>query len=285
MNLQDGSKTYSIQGYIDRLTWDPTTETYEIHDYKTGATVPTQEEADQDRQLALYQLGIMQRWPDAKNFKLIWHYLASDKDIVSSRTQTDLAELEKDVIASIHRIEEEAKVGRWEVRVGRLCEWCEYKEICPAWKHPIAMEALPPNEYLKDTGVQLVQKYAELENKKADLQVEIKTLSAEPAKIEQAALAYAQKENITTIDGPEHRLLMKGEEEFRAPTKSEDPFAWGLLRTTLKNAGKLEDVSTVNSAMLKFGMRRGQWPADVVKSIMGLVKQGIKKSVALVKKS
>ena len=59
-----------------------------------------------------------------------------------------------------------------------------------------------------------------------------------------------------TIDGPEHRLLIKNEEDFKAPTKAEDPFAWELIRTTLKNAGKLEDVSTVNSAMLKFAVKK-----------------------------
>ncbi len=284
MKLKDGDKSYSVQGYIDRLTWDPETETYEIHDYKTGSAVPTQEEADEDRQLALYQLGIMQRWPDAKNFKLIWHYLATGKTIVSSRKPSDLASLEKEVIEVIHHIEEETKLGRWDVRVSRLCDWCEYKSICPAWKHPVAMEALPPNEYLKDTGVQLVQKYADLENRKADLQAEIKTLSLEQGKIEEAAIAYAQKENVVTIDGPEHRLTLKSEDDFKAPTKAEDPFSWELLRTTLKNAGKWEDVSTVNSGMLKFAMRKGKWPPDLVKSIMGLVKQGVKKSISLVKK-
>src|SRR5258706_5754770 len=284
MKLKDGDKTYTIQGYIDRLTWDPESETYEIHDYKTGSTVPTQGEADEDRQLALYQLGILQRWPDAKRVKLIWHYLASGKDIVSTRSQTDLATLEREVIEAIHHIEDEIKLGRWDVRVSQLCEWCEYKSICPAWKHPVAMEVLTPNEYLKDTGVQLVQKYAALEARKADHQAEIKTLSQEQPKIEEAALAYAQQENLLTLDGPEHRLVIKNEDAFRAPTKSEDPFAWELLRTTLKNAGKLEDVSTVNSAMLKFAMKRGKWPPELVKSVMGLITQGIKKSISLVKK-
>jgi len=36
--------------------------------------------------------------------------------------------------------------------------------------------------------------------------------------------------------------------------------------------------------MLKFAMKKGKWPADVVKSVMGLVTQGIKKSISLVKK-
>ncbi len=284
MKLKDGDKTYSIQGYIDRLTWDPDTETYEIHDYKTGSAVPTQEEADEDRQLALYQMGIKQRWPDAKRIKLIWHYLATDKEITSSRTEANLASLEREVIDVIHQIEEEVKIGRWDVRVTRLCDWCEYKSICPAWKHPTAMEGLPPNEYLKDTGVQLVAKYAELEASKADHQAEIKNISQEQAKIEEAALTYAKEEDILSIDGPEHRLVIKNEDEFRAPTKAEDPFAWELLRTTLKNGGKLEDVSTVNSAMLKFAIKRGKWPPELVKSVMGLITQGIKKSISLVKK-
>lgn len=282
--LKDGDKSYSLVGYIDRLTWVPETETYEIHDYKTGSHVPTQEDADQDRQLALYHLGLLQRWPDAKNVKLIWHYLASDKEIVSSRTLSDLQALEREVIDVIHKIEQETQVGRWEVRMSALCGWCEYKPLCPAYKHPIAMEALPPNEYLQDTGVQLVQKYAALEAQKSDHLAEIKRLEGEQKKIEEAALVFAEKQGVTVLDGPEHRLIFKSEEEFKVPRKTDDPFAWELLRTTLKNAKKLEDVSTVNGAMLKWAIKRGSWPADLVKSITGLITQSVKKSISLVKK-
>src|SRR2546425_9909573 len=119
MRLMDGDKSYSVLGYIDRLSWDQATETYEIHDYKTGSGVPTQEEADEDRQLALYQLGIKQRWPDAKRIKLVWHYLATDKEIVSTRSETDLTSLEREVVGVIHQIEDEAKLGRWDVRTSR----------------------------------------------------------------------------------------------------------------------------------------------------------------------
>src|SRR5258708_274374 len=89
LKLHDGDKLYSVQGYIDRLTWLPQEETYEIHDYKTSSSLPTQEDADQDRQLALYQLGISQRWPDAKKVRLVWHYLAFDKQLVSTRSPSD----------------------------------------------------------------------------------------------------------------------------------------------------------------------------------------------------
>ena len=109
-------------------------------------------------------------------------------------------------------------------------------------------------------------------------------LLADMPGVKAGALNIDLHENVLTLDGPEHRLVIKNEEEFRAPTKSEDPFAWELLRTTLKNAGKLEEVSTVNSAMLKFKLKKEKWPPDVVKSIMGLVTTGIKKTISLVKK-
>jgi putative RecB family exonuclease len=284
LKLKEGERIYTLQGYIDRITWVAETGSYEIHDYKTGSTLPTQEDADQDRQLALYQMGLAQRWPDARKVRLIWHYLAADKEIVSSRSEADLASLEQEVIADIHHIEEEGRLGRWGVRVSRLCDWCEYKPMCPAWKHPVAMEALPANEYLKDTGVQLVEKYAGLENRKADLQAEIKKLDQEKAKVEEAALAFAEKEGVLAIDGPEHRLVIRSEDDLKAPTKAEDPFAWELLRNTLKNAGRLEEVSTVNSGMLKFALRKKLWPPELVKSILGLVTKQVKKTISLVKK-
>jgi len=285
LKLRDDKREYVVQGFIDRLTWQPETETYEIHDYKTGGTLPSQEEADQDRQLALYQLGLLQRWPDARNVKLIWHYLAADKELTSSRTRADLETLEKEVIAMIHAIESEAARGQWNVRVSRLCEWCEYKALCPAFKHPLAMESVPVNEYLQDTGVQLVQKYAGLEERKAGLQAETEKINAEQKKIEEAIFAYAQKEELLAIDGPNHKILIKMEEELRVPRKGEDPFAWELLRTTLKNAGKLEGVSTVNGAMLRYAMRKGKWPAELVGSILGLATQTVRKTISLVKKS
>jgi putative RecB family exonuclease len=284
MKLKDGDKVYSIQGYIDRLTWIPEEETYEIHDYKTSNSMPTQEDADQDRQLALYQLGIVQRWPDAKKVRLIWHYLSFDKTLTSTRTPSDLAALERDVVEVIHKIEKEAALGRWEVKVSRLCEWCEYKPICPAWKHPVAMEALPVNDYFQDSGVQLVEQYADLEERKADLQAQIRTIEGEQAKISEAVIAYGEKEGVSTLDGPGYRLQVRTEEDWKAPRKTEDPLSWELLRTTLKNAQKLEEVSTVNARMLQFAMRRGKWPEALVKSIMSLIITGVRKTVQLVKK-
>jgi len=188
------------------------------------------------------------------------------------------------VVRAIHAIEQESKAGQWNVRLSALCGWCEYKPLCPAFKHAMTVQALPENEYFKDSGVQLVQHYAALESQKSDLQAQIKQVELEQKKVEEAALRQAEEQNVVSFDGPQHRLHIKVEDEWKVPRKMEDPLAWELLRTTLKNAGKLEDVSTVNANMLRFAMKRGKWPEPLVKSLTSLITQGIKKTVSLIKK-
>jgi len=63
MNIRfslDDEDKYRMTGYIDRLS-RTNDDVYEIHDYKTSAHLPTQEDADSDRQLALYHIGIQKR--------------------------------------------------------------------------------------------------------------------------------------------------------------------------------------------------------------------------------
>ena len=55
----------------------------------------------------------------------------------------------------------------------------------------MAVESLPPNEYLNEEGVTLVNRYVEMKERKRLLNEEI---DAELSKIEEALYAYAQKE-------------------------------------------------------------------------------------------
>ncbi|MFO7872318.1 MAG: PD-(D/E)XK nuclease family protein, partial [Candidatus Undinarchaeales archaeon] len=52
----DGTGNYKLQGYIDRIAQNGST--YEVHDYKTSSHLPLQKHLDEDRQLALYSIGI-----------------------------------------------------------------------------------------------------------------------------------------------------------------------------------------------------------------------------------
>ncbi len=74
-----------IQGYVDRLS--VTREgLWQIHDYKTGRWLPSQQDLDRDRQLALYQIGVQRQFPrQARDVELVWHYLAHDLEMRSRR--------------------------------------------------------------------------------------------------------------------------------------------------------------------------------------------------------
>ena len=74
-NLKKDKKEYRFVGILDRLDWNDKKKIFEIHDYKTSGSLMTQEEANQDYQLPLYQLALMSQWPEAVKTKLVWHFL------------------------------------------------------------------------------------------------------------------------------------------------------------------------------------------------------------------
>ena len=119
---------YRVRGIVDRIVRTPD-EAIEIHDYKTGQRVPRQEQLDQDRQLALYQMGVALRFGHDGPIRLVWHYLLSDQLRTSSRTPEALASLRDETIGLIDRIRAERE---FEPRPSALCRWCEYSKLCPA---------------------------------------------------------------------------------------------------------------------------------------------------------
>ena len=136
----DEDDRYRVQGVIDRIVRAPD-EAIEIHDYKTGQRVPRQAELDQDRQLALYQIGVSRRFGHEGPMRLVWHYLLSDQVRTSTRTPEDLGALCRDTIDLIDRIRAERS---FEPRPGPLCRWCEYQGICPAFAEAAPVEPTEP---------------------------------------------------------------------------------------------------------------------------------------------
>lgn len=119
---------YAVQGFVDRIarTRDGAIE---IQDYKTSARVPSQADADDDRQLALYQIGVGERFGAERPVRLVWRYLRQRRTLVSTRTPEQLDALGAQTRALIDEIRSET---RFEARPSALCRWCEYREGCPA---------------------------------------------------------------------------------------------------------------------------------------------------------
>jgi len=231
--MLDDAGEYKLQGYIDRVM-ETEEGYYEVHDYKTNSRLPLPEYLENDRQLALYAIGIKERYPDVKDVRLVWHFLAFNKEVDSTRTDEELEALKKDVIVLIEKIESDEK---FEAKPSLLCDWCEFKPICKQWSHLYMIQEKPENEYLSDPGVKLVNRYAELKAKEKHVTLDI---YAELEKIEEALIAFSEKEGVETVFGSHHKIRIKDSERYSFPSKSSSDRK--QLVQTLKDLGKWDEV-------------------------------------------
>jgi len=128
---EDGQ--YLMRGIIDRIVEAPD-GTIEIHDYKTGAWVPSQKKLDEDRQLALYQIGLSDRFGPDRPMRLVWHYLQKGQRRTSLRTPEQLEKLRTKTIRVIDRILAETD---YPAKENNLCRWCEYQSHCPVYEESL----------------------------------------------------------------------------------------------------------------------------------------------------
>jgi putative RecB family exonuclease len=249
-----GDGKYKIKGYIDRL--DRTKDgVYEIHDYKTSGSLPLQESLDADRQLALYEIGIRKKNPNVKEVRLIWHYLVFDADVSSTRTAEQLEDLKKETIGLIDKIEADNEFKHNE---NPLCEWCDYWAYCPAKKHLVKVEALPPEEFLSEDGVMLVNKYASAWDR-------AKEAEEEKERLRLVLIAYAQKEGVETIIGSDRTVKVTFEESLKFPSK--DAPEREELNKIIKAAGLWEEVSELDKKSLEEAIETGKWDKKLIKKI------------------
>jgi putative RecB family exonuclease len=253
-SLDDGGR-YQFQGVIDRLarTQDGV---HLIHDYKTSAYLPSQEDADNDRQLAFYQIGVQKRWPHVQEVNLVWHYLAFDCQLVSQRSQEMIAQLVGQTMRLIDEIE---ATQEFLPKESDHCEWCEYPDLCPTRKHLYTVEALPINEYLSEPGVALVNRYAELKEKAGEI-------DEETEKVKEALIDYARQQGVTAIRGNRHKVRVKLDEKLKFPRKGE-PHR-DNLEDTIVRAGKWLEVSHLDTTALTRIVEEGLWDKELIAQVM-----------------
>ncbi|MEM3402565.1 MAG: PD-(D/E)XK nuclease family protein, partial [Candidatus Hadarchaeales archaeon] len=247
---------YKLKGFIDRLAAFPD-GLYEIHDYKTSRTLPAQPQLDADRQLALYQIGIQQQWEDVRRVDLVWHYLFHDKELRSKRTEEQLEELKREVLSVIHQIERAEELDDFPPRRD-YCQWCEFQGVCPEWSHERRVLELPRNEFMKEPGVRLVDQYAEVKRKAAEL-AELEK------KLREAIVAYAKREGVTSIRGSNCRLYVRIEKSEKFPGAREE--GREELEEVIKEAGRWEEVSMLDVRALAGVVRRAEWPAELLEKL------------------
>ncbi len=271
----DPEGKYKLQGYIDRLMTTGDGK-YEIHDYKTSATLPYEEYLKEDRQLALYALAILNSYQDAKDVKLIWHFLAFDKTMVLQKTQEELDKLKKETIGLIDKVNSTKTFGP---KVSKLCDWCEFRPICPEWKHVYKTEALPSNEFLSEAGVQLVNKYVVLQEEKKKLSEKI---DSELEKIKEAIIKLCEKEGIVMLNGSDHTARIWVKDVLKFPGKTDT--GRKELETIIRQCDLWGELSDLDVFKLSKIVEQKQLPPIVASMILQFARKERIERVYLKKK-
>jgi len=195
---------------IDRLACDKE-RNYYVCDYKTNSSLKPQEELDEDKQLAMYSLWVRQKYPDAKAVKLVWYFLAFDKEMISERNEVQLAQLKAQTEEIIKDIE---ACRDFPTTISALCDYCAYKTICPAWKHEVELEEKTPQQFKDDDGVRMVDELGILEEQKKQAGQRIEELK-------EKVIAFAQQKGLEVVWGTEKKASVKPFDRIEYPKTEE----------------------------------------------------------------
>ena len=244
MTLKDGNQWHVR---IDKFACDKEGNYY-VCDYKTNARMKDQEEADSDRQLAMYSIWVKDKFKDAKSVILVWHMLAFNKDITSIRTEEELKKLEEETINKIKEIEERKD---FPTNVTALCNYCGYQSICPSFMHKLELDKKETiEEFKEDEGVKIVDEFSEVKKNLTELK-------KKEDELKQKLIDYAKQFKIDTVYGSNMKTSVKEIEKVVLPEDKSELIAF------LKNKGIYDDVSMINFMGFQSKVLKGELPQEV----------------------
>jgi putative RecB family exonuclease len=127
-----------LSGVIDRMDRIPGGG-YEIVDYKTSRRLPPKAVVDRDLQLSLYYLAAKEIW-GIEPERLTLYYLLPGERMTTFRTPADADELRRRIATVAERI----AAGKFEPRPNPLCDWCDFQQVCPVFRHKFERERGDP---------------------------------------------------------------------------------------------------------------------------------------------
>ena len=120
-----------LRGYVDRLDVTPGGQ-MRVVDYKTGRSPSERFEAKALFQMKFYGLVLWRvRGEIPRLLQLV--YLGDGAVVRYVPEERDLLALEANLKAVWAAIDRAATTGDWRPSPSRLCDWCDFRDLCPAW--------------------------------------------------------------------------------------------------------------------------------------------------------
>ncbi|MFH1889532.1 MAG: PD-(D/E)XK nuclease family protein [Nanoarchaeota archaeon] len=248
MTLPDGNQWHVR---IDKLGCD-NEGNYFVCDYKTNARMKDQEEADSDRQLAMYSIWVKDRFKDCKSVKLIWHMLAFNKDAISERTEEQLERLQNELVEKIKEIE---NAKEFPTNVTALCNYCGFKSECPSFKHQAELEKIETvEEFKEDAGVKLVDEFSEVKKTLSEL-------NKKEDELKDKLVQYAKQFGIDIVYGSNMKAGVKEIDKVVLPENKVELIAF------LKEKGIWDCISMINFMGFQSKVLKGELGEEVREKI------------------
>ena len=133
---------------------------------------------------------------------------------------------------------------------------------------------------MNDSGVTLVNKYAELQEKKKQLNLD---LYAELEKLEKALINFAEKENVDVVFGSNNKVKISVNKKYKCPLKNSKERL--ILERLLKENGKWNEVAQLDTNAINRIIKDNKWDKELIELLKNHVKYEKTKRLFLSKKN
>lgn len=230
------SEEHTLSGKIDRV--DKLEDgSFEIIDYKTSKKLPSQEAVNNNLQLAIYQIGFLNNWPQfTQPIKVGLYFVRHGIKLSNQLSQEDVAKTKEKTLDIIAQIEEAIENNRFDPNPSALCDWCGYQKQCPMFAHKFKKEeGLPSN----DIDIQkILNEYFQLKETEQEI-------SGRLAELKEKINYYCDEQKLERVFSDDNSMSIVRSSQQRFG------YDWDVVSDVLKSAGKWEDVFEPNNTKLK----------------------------------
>lgn len=239
----------SIGGKIDRVHRDG--NTIHIIDYKTSKDMMSQDAADRDRQLGLYELGIRQEFPDIEAVELHWYMLAHREVVTSVRDEEARRQLAESVCRIAGEIESTTDFRPCE---SKLCGWCDYRDECAEEKRK---RTLKPEPEQMPAACELADEYAELSGRRGELNSQVKDIENRLEELKPLIGAVCKDEGAWSVEGSDCILDVAASTGYYIPSTNTP--ARARLEDLVREAGFWDEVSDISKSKVMKALDEGRF--------------------------
>jgi len=245
-----GQDAHFVTGKIDRI--DKLNDGgFEVIDYKTTKKMPAQKSVDEDLQLAIYHIGVANRWPslvqENRPIKTSLYFLKHGEKLSTTKTNVSLENTQETIARLFEKIKTAHEQQKFDPLPNPLCDWCAYQKICPVWKHKFREEKIFFND----------QDVAALINQHLTLKSEIDDKKQKLAKIQNTLSKFMDQENMERLFSPDGYISRQLIQRFKY-----DPL---LVRNILEPVGRWTEVLKLDETKLKKAVK--EMPPDLRQKI------------------